>query len=570
MKEKILTGCLLAVTCALTAGAEERRISVDEYRDKMAAGWIGQMAGVGWGGPTEWWSRGEILAEERVPEWKPGKINQFNQDDIYVEMTFLRTLDEHGMDVSIRQAGIDFANSGYRLWCANEAGRRNLRKGIAPPDSSHPKFNVSADDIDYQIEADYSGLIAPGMINVPIELGEKFGRLMNYGDGMYAGQFVGAMYAEAFFEDDIRKIIEAALRSIPAESQYAEMVRDMLAWHEKNPNDWQKTWQWIEEKYHMNPNYSHGLNRLTQAGGKGGQNIDAKLNGAYILMGLLYGNGDLDQTILISMRCGQDSDCNPSNAAGILFTTLGMKSLPSRYTSELIRSIKFSHTEYDFDSLLEVCEKLARQAVVQQGGRIEKDAGGREVFIIPVLEPRPSELARSWEPGPVDGSRYTEEEMKAINPPKKVPYSKNSKRADIGIDVDAFAPGWQIRDCGSFVKPGLREEWEGRRNVLVTHPFRKDEPCILHRNIDVPTGKKTFLELTVRHDNHGSWKLVVRANGKEILNQVVEAYKWQDFTIDLSGHAGKTIELELLNQPIDWRSWRCEAGYWSRIAIVSK
>ncbi|MHC4199044.1 MAG: hypothetical protein ACYSU0_03570 [Planctomycetota bacterium] len=33
---------------------------------------------------------------------------------------------------------------------------------------------------------DFSGLIAPGMPNVPIEPGEKFGRLMDYGDGMYA------------------------------------------------------------------------------------------------------------------------------------------------------------------------------------------------------------------------------------------------------------------------------------------------------------------------------------------------------------------------------------------------
>ena len=32
-------------------------------------------------------------------------------------------------------------------------------------------------------------------------MGEKFGRLMNYRDGLYAGQFVGAMYAAAaFFE----------------------------------------------------------------------------------------------------------------------------------------------------------------------------------------------------------------------------------------------------------------------------------------------------------------------------------------------------------------------------------
>ena len=34
-------------------------------------------------------------------------------------LTFLKTLEDYGLDVSIRQAGIDFANSQYRLWHAN-------------------------------------------------------------------------------------------------------------------------------------------------------------------------------------------------------------------------------------------------------------------------------------------------------------------------------------------------------------------------------------------------------------------------------------------------------------------
>ncbi|MFV1968497.1 MAG: ADP-ribosylglycohydrolase family protein, partial [Pirellulaceae bacterium] len=219
-------------TVASTAEAQTvRRLPVKTYVDKMKGGWIGQMCGVGWGGPTEFRYRGERIPSDKMPKWHPEMVNQFNQDDIYVEMTFMRTIEVHGLDASMRQAGIDFANSGYRLWHANNAGRTNLRRGIAPPDSGHPQFNQHADDIDYQIEADFSGLIAPGMPHLAIEFGEKFGRLMNYGDGLYAGQFVGGMYAEAFFCDDMVTIAKAGLACIPAESQYAEMVRDVLAWY---------------------------------------------------------------------------------------------------------------------------------------------------------------------------------------------------------------------------------------------------------------------------------------------------------------------------------------------------
>jgi hypothetical protein len=68
---------------------------------------------------------------------------------------------------------------------------------------------------------------------VVIQLGETFGRLMNYGDGLYGGQFVGGMYAAAFFESDMVKIVEAGLRCIPEESQYYECISDLLRWHEK-------------------------------------------------------------------------------------------------------------------------------------------------------------------------------------------------------------------------------------------------------------------------------------------------------------------------------------------------
>jgi len=405
------TGLILTLTAGRSPADEAvRRLSLADYRDRMAAGWLGQMAGVGWGAPTEFQFCGQIIPDDKMPKWRAEMINQFEQDDICVEMTFLGTLARHGLDCTIRQAGIDFANSRYPLWHANLFGRENLRRGIAPPDSGHPKFNQHADDIDYQIEADYAGLIAPGMPNVAIELGEKFGRLMNYGDGLYGGQFIAGMYCEAFFETDPRKIVEAGLKCIPAESQYAECIRDVLAWRRDNPDDWQAAWKRIDEKYHRNPAYRRA------SCDKGDVNIDAKINGAYVVMGLLYGRRDPERTIAIATRCGLDSDCNPSSAAGVLFTTIGRKKLPERFTSALDSTRKFSHTPYTFPELVAVCESLARQAVPQAGGRIERDNGG-EVFVIPMTPPRPSKLEQCWEPGPTAGSRFSETEMKQITAP---------------------------------------------------------------------------------------------------------------------------------------------------------
>ena len=99
---------VISAFCATRAYSEDvvldgknyRKISVAEYRDKMKGGWIGQIAGVCWGAPTEFRYCGRIIPEGEMPKWTPDMINNaFGQDDLYVEMTFLRSMEEHGLDV---------------------------------------------------------------------------------------------------------------------------------------------------------------------------------------------------------------------------------------------------------------------------------------------------------------------------------------------------------------------------------------------------------------------------------------------------------------------------------------
>jgi hypothetical protein len=543
---------IVALTVFCNAAEPEfRRLPVKQYRDKMMAGWVGQIAGVSLGAPTEFKYTGKIIPDAEMPKWQPKLINDaFAQDDLYVEMTFLRSMEQYGLDVDIRQAGIDFANSEYMLWAANNAGRTNLRNGIAPPDSSHPKFNNCPNDIDYQIEADYSGLIAPGLPNVSIELGNKFGRLMNFSEGLYAGQFIGALYTEAFFESDPVKLVENALKAIPAESQYAETIREVLACYRDDPNDWQKAWGHCDEKYCKNKYMG-----LRHTNGE----IDCRINGAYVVIGLLYGKGDLEKTPIIACRCGLDSDCNPSSAAGVAFTTVGYAKLPEKFTKDLDREKKFSYTAYNFPAIIDVCEKLARQIVVRAGGKVVVE-NGEEIFLIPVQETKPNRYEDSDKPGPIAQSVYSEKEMAKIKFP------------GVAWQFKKFAPGWEIRDCGDYMKPGLRAEFGGKKNVFVTHPLREGVGCVLSKTIDVPANGKTVLHLVVGHDPSGDFDLIVLADGKELLRKPVGTETtalglWLAEDIDLSGFAGKSVKLELVNQPSGWFN---EAAYWSEISVNTK
>jgi hypothetical protein len=512
---------------------EYLKISAEEYRDKMKAAWVGQMAGVGWGLPTEFDYTDAFIPVNEVPAWHPDMVNQQGNDDLYVEMTFLASMENHGLDVSIRQAGIDFANTGYTLWAANKAGRENLRFGIAPPESSHPQYSNHCDDIDYQIEADYSGIIAPGMPNIPIELGSTFGRLMNYGDGLYGGQFVGGMYSAAYFEKDMHKIIEAGLSCIPEESHYALCIRDVVKWYREYPEDWITTWKLIEEKYHRSKEYQ-------QFAVKQGSwvPIDAKINGAYIVMGLLYGQGDMDSTIVISMRGGKDSDCNPSNAAGVLSTIMGYEKLPEKFKSGLDENKKFSYSKYNFKDLIDLSERFTREYILKNGGKIVTESDGTEYFYIPRIKPVPLIHQPSYDPGPYNpDNKYSEEEMAEIT----------------AYSFQHFLPLFEhtgmkmeIRHCGKGVKPEFIE-WNNRKNVIATIPMNETTAVKIFMldEVEIPEHKNGYFSFSAGHEKNEKWKLKVRKGRDYVIDTLISdpngSEGWMNFKIDISEFAGQEM-----------------------------
>jgi ADP-ribosylglycohydrolase len=369
-----------------SSGAE-RTLTLEELENKVRGGWAGQMIGVTYGAPTEFRFRGRINDQPR--NWKPEELKgALDQDDLYVEMTFADVMDRVGLDATTEQYGEAFKDSKYRLWHANLAARRLLRRDVKAPLSGDPRYNLHANDIDFQIESDFIGLMCPGLPRAAQQFAGRVGHVMNYGDGVYGGVFFGGMYAAAFFENDPRKVVEAGLASIPPGSKYAAVIRDVLKWSAENP-DWKKTWQMIEDKWDKDDPCPDGALRPF--------NIDAALNGAYVALGLLYGNGDFDKTLEVSMRAGQDSDCNPSSAAGIQGVMIGYNRIPARWTAPLpaIAGEKFSYTNYSFDSIVKSTVERAKLVVEREGGRVS----GQEI-VIPAQSPESLKLEQ-FAPGKV-------------------------------------------------------------------------------------------------------------------------------------------------------------------------
>jgi len=120
-------------------------------------------------------------------------------------------MDKYGIDAPVEKFAESLANAGFMLFHANRKARKNIWDGIKPPLSGHPEYNLHADDIDFQIEADFIGFMCPGMPQTSNKICDKIGHIMNYGDGVYGGMFVAALYTVAYFENDIEEIVTTAL-----------------------------------------------------------------------------------------------------------------------------------------------------------------------------------------------------------------------------------------------------------------------------------------------------------------------------------------------------------------------
>jgi len=519
----------IALACAAAASAETARLTKDRYVDKCKGAWAGQMIGVCYGAPYEFRSNGRPITGPLRP-WTPDRIaGAIGQDDVYVEMTFLEALEDHGLDVTFEQAGQAFAATKFPLWHANCQGRINVRRGIMPPRSGHPDHNRHADDIDFQIEADLFGILCPGLPRESNRLCDVFGHVMNYGDGVYGGMFVAGMYAAAYFENEnVAEVLAAGLACIPEASTYHQCISDVVRWHAEHPDDWLATWRLVEDTWQDDVDCMPG-NPF---------NIDAKLNGAYIAMGLLYGDGDLLRTLEIATRCGQDADCNPSNAAGVVGCMKGFSALGAEWTSGIadIEDRNFLHTDYCFRTLVAACQRTTEAIILRAGGEVGEDA-----YVIPRQAPAPPPLEQ-WT-----------DQMAILS----VPISRH--------EVAAWDAAWEVRACGSDMSPGLREEQYGRKGVLLIHPVDRDSPAVLAAELSVPDTPHPTLALEVASDRRGDFLLKVYVQDDLVEETVVDTHgKWTTIEIDMTPYAGKTVPVRIENHADDW-AW--EAAYLDRVGL---
>jgi len=207
--------------------------------------------------------------------------------------------------------------------------------------------------------------MSPAMPNTASAISDKIGHIMNYGDGWYGGVFVGSMYALTFTSNNIHTIVSDALKTIPQQSLFYQCINDVIKWHKQYPDDWKQTWFQVQKKWANDIGCPEGIFKPF--------NIDATVNSAYVVIGLLYGDGDFTKSLEITTRCGQDADCNPSTVGGILGALYGYDKIPAYWKQGLkeAEDIDFKYTTMSLNDVYAIGLKHALENIKRNGGTVD-------------------------------------------------------------------------------------------------------------------------------------------------------------------------------------------------------
>jgi hypothetical protein len=371
-----------------------RKISISAYKDKVYASWLAQVIGNIYGLPHE-----NDYIDDPGPETFPygygsnieylKEINgAFSDDDTDIEYMYLLVMEEHGPEPSYSQLAEAWKyHMRERVWLANRAALGAMHYGYSPPVTGIKDYNPHWFQIDPQLVNEIWAVTTPGMIRYAADKSAWAARITDDEWGIEPTIHYGAMYAAAFFETDIKKLIDIGTKALHEGSRFAKTVEDMKALYHKYPNDWKAARKEMAEKYyHQEPIDTKTI-------------WNANLNGASGILALLYGDGDFQKTLDLACAMGFDADNQAATMSGLLGIILGTQGLPNDLVYPLpdlnwkapFNDFYKNVSRYDMPdaSLKDMAERMATQGekiILMHGGKKITENGEEYYLINPKAE----------------------------------------------------------------------------------------------------------------------------------------------------------------------------------------
>ncbi|WP_432800404.1 ADP-ribosylglycohydrolase family protein [Poriferisphaera sp. WC338] len=299
------------------------------YADRVRACFVGKNIGGTLGMPFE--GVGHALD---LDYYLPVPQKAVANDDLDLQLLWLVMAEKVGPGLGqndFAQAWLDYQKFtpdeyGVALW--------NMRRGIMPPKSGR-NGNWFKHGMGAAIRSEIWACLMPGQPEIAGYYAAMDASVDHADEGVWAEVFMAGMQSAAFGGKGLKAAIAAGVELIPSESLIAEMIQSVLRLHgnELLPKNALKiiNSQWASHNF-----------------------TDCIMNVAYILFGLLWGEGDFSKTVLLAVNCGQDTDCTGATAGAMFGILHGGEAVPTRWEEPIGETVVAS----DYLSELDLPQQL--------------------------------------------------------------------------------------------------------------------------------------------------------------------------------------------------------------------
>lgn len=478
----ILAILLLAASCC-----QQKEITRTELKDKIAGAWIGQMVGNIYGLEYE-----NKFVDE--PGEGPFVFNKairkmtavdgaFSDDDTDVEYLYLLMMEKYGVDITYAQVKEGWMyHIRDRVWLANRAALGLMHYGFTPPLTGDKRYNPHWFQIDPQLINEIWAYTAPGMPAYAAGISDWAARITS--DDWAASPTVvyGAMYSEAFFEKDIPTLVKHAKAYLPKGDRFRHVIDECLALWKQYPDDWKAARKVIADELYVNePDITRSI-------------WNADLNGALGILALLYGGGDIEQTLLIGCALGFDCDNQTATICGLLGVINGVGSVPldrampaefphwtKPFNDRYINVTRYDMPDASIEDIIERTVVLAEKNILARGGKVREENGekiytinARALFKAPVEASAtftlPEKVGRNLAPEAAEILALTRETDRATLDScwLTIPVSYRAYTVDVINDGVVGGPGAAFYSLGSKSNAPKQDYFGYRWNEPVT------------------------------------------------------------------------------------------------------
>ena len=386
IKYTFIIAAIILINTSCSSRLNEMVIDKNQYRDQLEGFWLGQcianwtglitegdkigipVDGKGggfytrenWGGidhPNIW---GSNNYSETIDFIYAAKDSIWGADDdtdieyMYQELLIENnTLFLDGEQIRAGWLNHIYQNEENYLWVSNQRAFDLMQKGIVPPDTSDPKNNPFYEMIDAQLTTEIFGLYAPGNPEKALSMSYLPIRTSARENAAWIAEFYVIMHSLATYpvgfnstKEKTQWMASRAREHLP-DSSYAAKMYDFVLEHYHKNTQWEKTRDLLHEKYQINQedNYFWSTKDESCNGC-----FAAGINFGASIISLLYGEGDIKETIKIAVLSGWDSDNPAATWGGLLGFMIGKKEIIEVFEIEFSDQFNIHRTRKGFEN----------------------------------------------------------------------------------------------------------------------------------------------------------------------------------------------------------------------------